>query len=116
VRGSRWRPSVLGGSHARRQLGSYAADDRDMGGCASTCNKYHPTMRKLIPGYLMVWCACCRRCVMFSIMRDAQSLRTPFDLLYTHMERAPQQFQLDNATCTVLRLRASPASLQACGC
>jgi hypothetical protein len=32
---------------------------------------------------------------MFSIMRDADLLRTPFDMLFTRME-APQQFQLDN--------------------
>jgi hypothetical protein len=44
----------------------------------------------------MVWCACCRRCVMFSVMRDSELPRTPFDLVITHMERAPQQFQLDN--------------------
>lgn len=91
-----WQPSSLGGSHIYRQLSRYTADERDMGGCASSCNKYQPSMKKLIPGYFFVWCACCRRCTMFSIMRDAESPRTPFDLLYTHMERAPQQFQLDN--------------------
>jgi hypothetical protein len=93
---SQWEPLELGGRHVRRQLGRYAADERDMGGAASSCNKYQPTCRKLIPGYLMVWCACCRRCVMFSVMRDSESPRTPLDLTYTHMERAPLQFQLDN--------------------
>jgi hypothetical protein len=33
---------------------------------------------------------------MFSIICNAESPRTPFDLMYTHMERAPLQFQLDN--------------------
>jgi hypothetical protein len=74
-------PSVLGGSHVRRQLGRYAADERDMGGAASSCDNDQLTCRKLIPGYLMVWCACCRRCVMFSVMRDSESQRTPFDLI-----------------------------------
>ena len=93
---SQWQPTDLGGSHVHRPLGRYTADERDMGGAASSCNKYQPSMRKLIPGYFIVWCACCRRCIMFSMMRDAESPRTPFDLIYTHMERAPQQFQLDN--------------------
>jgi hypothetical protein len=47
--GSQWEPSELGGRHVRRQLGHYAADEQDMGGAASSCNKYQPTFRKLIP-------------------------------------------------------------------
>lgn len=51
---------------------------------------------KLIPGYMLVWCMCCGKCIMFAIMRDAESPRTMFDLPYTHLERAPNEFQLNN--------------------
>lgn len=96
--GTTWQPSQLGGSHVHRQLRAYAADAYKMAkdGSTSTCNKYQVSALKLIAGYMIFWCTCCRKCILFSIMSDAESPRTPFDLLYTHMERPPQQFQLDN--------------------
>ena len=52
--------------------------------------------RRLSPGIFLVWCSNCRACVLWSLMDDAESPRTPFDLLYTRMPEAPTQFQLDN--------------------
>ena len=91
-----WQPSPLGGSHVRRALRLYAADSYRMGGSASDCNKWQRSSMQLIPGYMLVWCACCGFCIMFAIKRDAESPRTVFDLLFTHMEQPLQQFQLDN--------------------
>ncbi len=78
-----WQPSPLGGSHVRRALRLYAADSYRMGGSASDCNKWQRSSMQLIPGYMLVWCACCGFCIMFAIMRDAESPRTVFDLLFT---------------------------------
>jgi len=87
--------TALGGSHVARRLRQYVADRHNMGG-GSTCNKAQRSNIQLIPGLMLFWCLCCRRCVLFAIMPDAESPRTVFDLLYTHFAEPPELFQLDN--------------------
>lgn len=95
-----WQSSALGGSNVLRSLRPYAADERKAGSGELSCNKSQRSTKKLIPGMMLVWCTCCRRCVCFAIMRDAESPRTLFELLFTHWEEPPECLQFDNG-CNV---------------
>jgi hypothetical protein len=96
-----WQPSDFGSTHVFHRLGRYAQDvsggSSDGRQHADRCNKHQRSNRKLIPGIMLFWCMGCRKCVMFSIMPDAESPRTVADLLRTHLPAPPQRFQMDNA-------------------
>lgn len=96
-----WQPSPLGGNHVYRRVGRYAQDvSSGHGGGISTadkCTKHQRPTGKLVPGLMLFWCMMCRKCVLFSLMPEAESPRTVADLLQTHMPAAPQRFQMDNA-------------------
>lgn len=94
-----WRHTALGGSQVARQLRRYIADLHNMGGGGS-CNKWQRGTIQLIPGVMLLWCMCCGKCLLFAIMPDAESPRTIFDLLYTHLPEPPQVFMMDNG-CNV---------------
>ncbi len=91
-----WRQSALGGTDCVRLLPRFAADARGVRSEESSCNKQQVSGRRLSPGVSLMCCCGCRFCVLFSLMDDAESPRTPFDLLYTRMLAAATQFQLDN--------------------
>ena len=55
---------------------------------------------QLVPGILLWWCGCCGICRGFSIMKDAESPRTLFEVLYTRCPEAPQQLTYDNGCNT----------------
>lgn len=97
-----WQHTALGGSQVARQLRLHIADRHDMGlGVeGSSCNKWQRSTVQLIPGVMLLWCMRCGKCVMFAIMPDAESPRTIFDLLYTHLPQPPQLFMMDNG-CNV---------------
>lgn len=100
-----WQPSPLGGNHVFRHLGRYLADSRTLSTSTDhepTCSKAQRTNRLLVPGLMIVWCACCGKAVLFSLMTDSESPRTVFELLYTHCSVAPSRFQFDNG-CNVHR-------------
>ena len=94
--GNQWHANERGGSNVIRSLPRYAADSHNMGGSAASCEKYQKSAMKLIPGFVLLWCLCCRRCVMFGIMRDAEPPRTLCDMMVTHLEEAPELMQFDN--------------------
>lgn len=83
-----------------RPLHNYAADKHSMG-TRSTCNKSQNQTKKLLPGLFLLWCMKCRKCVGYTVMKDAESPRTAMEFLYTHCPTAPDIFQLDNA-CNLL--------------
>lgn len=89
-----------GGSDVVRQLRNYVADERTMG-TSSTCNKSQNRTGKLVPGCMLFWCMECRKCVGFTVMKDAESPRTVMEFLFTRCPEAPSTFQLDNA-CNLL--------------
>ena len=96
-----WQHSPLGGSQVARPLRSYLADRHDMGMAGgSSCNKWQRGTIQLIPGVMLLWCMGCGKCLMFAIMPDAESPRTIFDLLYTHLQQPPELFMMDNG-CNV---------------
>jgi hypothetical protein len=96
-----WEHSPLGGSQVARQLRLYLADQHTMGMAGgSSCNKWQRGTIQLIPGIMLLWCMGCGKCLMFAIMPDAESPRTIFDLLYTHLQQPPELFMMDNG-CNV---------------
>ena len=100
-----WLQSPLGGSNVYRPLHSYLADQHSFGSgvdSAPTCSKAQRSTQLLVPGIMIVWCTCCSRAVLFSLMTNSESPRTIFELLYTHCPEAPSRFQFDNG-CNVHR-------------
>ncbi len=90
-----WQPSPLGGSDVFRTLRRYAADEQSYG-TQAICTKHKPRTKKLIPGCFLFWCKCCSKCVFFSLMGDAESPRTVFEVLYARRAQPPHTFCLDN--------------------
>ena len=100
-----WQPSHRGGSHVYRDLHNYVADSHTLSTSQDhepTCSKAQRTTRLRLPGLMIIWCACCGKAVLFSLMTDSESPRTIFELLYTHCPEAPARFQFDNG-CNVHR-------------
>jgi len=95
-----WEPTALGGNDTVRPLPRYVADAGHQATqareAASSCNKQLKSGRRLSPGIFLIWCQGCSRCVLFQLMGDPESPRTPFNLLLTRWQRSPTQFQLDN--------------------
>lgn len=90
-----WRQSEWGGSDVQRPLNAYAADLAG-GTTQKGCTKHQRSNMKLVPGCMLYWCTDCGRCVGFSVMDRAESVRVPFEFLYTGSEIAPAKFQMDN--------------------
>lgn len=90
-----WEPSPLGGNHVYRRLRNYVADTVSAG-TQSSCNKYKQSTVALVPGVILFWCGVCSKCRGFAIMRDAESPRTVFNLIYTHCPEAPKRMTYDN--------------------
>lgn len=90
-----WTKTELGGSDVRRQLNVYAAD-LVSAATQKGCNKYQKSHINLLPGIMLYWCSICGRCTGFSVMDTAESVRMPFEFMYTSCETAPEKFQMDN--------------------
>lgn len=95
-----WTPTVDGGSDVHRPLGEYAATERSMG-TQSNCNKYKESKQRLLPGCLLGWCLDCGTCCSFSVMANAESPRTVFELLRTRWKEAPEMICYDNGCNTM---------------
>jgi hypothetical protein len=91
-----WQPSLLGGSDVRRPLRRYAADAGTSMGTDSSCTKHKRSTIQLVPGLILFWCGKCWKCRGFAIMRDAESPRTAFEVLFTRCQDAPTRFTYDN--------------------
>lgn len=100
----------------KRSLRRYAMDASTGKRKNEGCNKYAYDSKKRVPGrYLLllydshfnkflvssilnnsiigvfiIWCAEHQTCLGFSLMRDSESPKTPFELLYTRWENAPE--------------------------
>ena len=81
---------------AVQQLHNYEADKTSMY-TNSTCNNSQNKTGALLPGLFLLWCMKCRKCVGFTVMKDAESPRTAMEFLYAHCPSVPGIFQLDNA-------------------
>ena len=90
-----WTKTELGGSDVRRRLNVYAAD-LVSAATQKGCNKYQKSHINLVPGIMLYWCSICERCIGFSVMDSAESVRMPFEFMYTSCEAAPEKFQMDN--------------------
>lgn len=91
-----WSPSELGGSDVIRPLRLYAADTGTSMGTDSTCTKHKRSTIQLAPGIILFWCGKCWKCRGFALMRDAESPRTVFEVLYTRCPNPPVRFTYDN--------------------
>lgn len=97
-----------GGSDVQRSLSSYVSDMPALARATPrefTCTKYKNG--QLLPGLFLFWCAVCRNCRGFTVMKDAESPRTVMDFLYTRCPVAPDRFQLDNG-CNLMALNHEP--------
>ena len=90
-----WSKSELGGTDLKRQLKCYAAD-LVSGTTHKGCNKYQHSHINQLPGCMIYWCSLCGRCIGFSVMDSAESVRMPFEFMYTTCATAPDKFQMDN--------------------
>ena len=90
-------PHPSGGSDIVRPLRNYAIDFAS-GGMPKGCIKHQHSNCNLLPGCFLYWCCepGCSMCIGFSVMKDAESVRTPFEFLYTRGETAPDSYQQDN--------------------
>lgn len=78
-----------------RRLRRYRADYVSQKSGA-TCRKYQYKHRGIRPGLLIVFCLKCSRCIGFVVMRNAESPRTLFEVLYTRWKLAPKLVAYDN--------------------
>lgn len=92
-----WSPSDLGGSDIHRRLRNYAIDHASAG-TPKGCSKYQHSNCNLLPGLFLYWCCepGCGKCIGFSVMESAESVRTPFEFLHTRCDTAPDSYQQDN--------------------
>ena len=90
-----WTRSEHGGSHVQRALSTYVAD-LVSGTTEKGCTKHKRSNINLVPGCMIYWCSECSRCVGFSVMDRAESVRMPFEFMFTGCESAPAKFQMDN--------------------
>lgn len=79
----------------RRLHCRYYADEVSQG-TRGSCKKDAYTRRQLSPGLFVMWCLCCGNCIGFHMMRDSESPRTLFEVLYTRFPVAPRLVVYDN--------------------
>ena len=96
-----FQKSALGGSHVQRPLRKYLADYQSQG-TQPSCTKHKEAKRKLLPGMVLGWCHQCKRCLFMSVMANAESPRTVFEVVYTLCRDAPRSIIYDNA-CNLLQ-------------
>jgi len=63
---------------------------------AHQCTKHKESSQHLVPGLTLGWCLDCGICIMLSVMVDAESPRTVFELFYTRCSKAPELICYDN--------------------
>jgi hypothetical protein len=73
------------------------ASDKYSQHTGSACAKHQTRNGRLTPGLFVVFCLDCGRCVGFSVMRHAESPRTPFEVFFTRWQKAPDVVVYDNA-------------------
>lgn len=79
----------------RKRLRRYIADLRSQR-AGSTCTKYQYRHRGLTPRVIIFFCLKCGKCIGFVVMRNAESPRVPFEVLFTRWSKAPKVFCYDN--------------------
>lgn len=69
----------------KRHLRLYAADTQSRAADFKpvACTKHAYNTKKLTPGTYLVWCNKHRRCIGFFVMREKESARTAFEVIYT---------------------------------
>lgn len=66
------------------------------GDTAGSCNKRKNVTRDLAPGMFVLHCLKCAGCLGFHVMRESESARTIFEVLYTRWAVAPKVVVYDN--------------------
>ena len=81
---SPWQPTALGGSDILRATRLYGADyQQEAAAECEGCSKPGSQHAALLPGCLFYYCLCCRRCIGFHVMDNAESPKMPFVFFYT---------------------------------
>lgn len=78
-----------------RNLGNYLKDKPYTSG--SSCNKDYPKTGRATPGIFKLFCMHCERQVGFHVQKWDESVRTPFEIIFTRWLTAPKILCYDNS-------------------